>query len=51
MFLSGMTVSYLIPFLKYHGHNPERHVALGKVSASNRNLIPPKMVLVGIRRR
>ncbi len=43
-----MTVSYLIPLLKYHGHNPERHAALGKVSASKRNLIPPKMVLVGI---
>ena len=51
MFLSVMTVGYLIPFLKYHGHNPERHVALGKVSASKHNFISPKMVLVGIRMR
>jgi hypothetical protein len=33
------------------GDNPERHAALGKVSASKRRLIPPKVSFVGFRVR
>ena len=44
-----MTVSDLIPFLQQPGHNPERHVAPGRVPAGRLNLIPPKVAFVGIR--
>ena len=48
---NGMSVGDLVTILREAHENPERHAALGNITANGRRLVPPKVMFAGVRTR